>query len=93
MAGLGRRCDQVPIHVGIGKGLVHLSPFGTCADQIGLDGGIGHAEPALHDTRSQHLRSMADGGDGLVRFGKVLHDVQHVLVQTDVLWGAAARRS
>jgi hypothetical protein len=92
MAGPGCRRDQVPIHIGLGKGLVHLSPFGSGAHQIGLDGGIGRAELALHDTsRCQYLLPVADGGDGLVRFGKVPDDVQHVLVQTDVLRGAAPR--
>lgn len=91
MAGPGRRCDQFPIHVGIGKGLVHLPPLGTSAHQIGLDGGLGRAELAFHDTRRcQHLLPVTDGGDGLVRFGKVPHDVQHVLIQADVLRGAPA---
>jgi len=33
---------------------------------------------------------MADGGDGLVRVGEVPDDLQHPLVQADVLWGTPA---
>src|ERR1700675_5197 len=50
------RCDEVPIHIRIGVGVVDLPPLGTCLDQLRLDSRIRRAALSLEDiSRSQYL--------------------------------------
>ena len=86
----GRGSHQVAIHVGLVDADVHVLPAG--ARHVRPHGRVRRAAfPLENACRRQDLRSVTDGGEGLVRLGKVADDLQDILVQTNVLRRSATR--
>jgi hypothetical protein len=46
-----------------------------------------------HASSSQDLWAMANRSDRFIRFGKVTHDGQHAIVESQVLWRSPARQN
>ena len=86
MRGPSRGRDEVPVHVYV---VVVLGGFdvGTTGNfDIRSHGGVAAAaSPANDSRRRQELRAVANGGDRFGRLAKMLHDLQHSIVEPQVL--------
>mmetsp|Transcript_21880 Transcript_21880/g.31771 ORF Transcript_21880/g.31771 Transcript_21880/m.31771 type:complete len:222 (-) Transcript_21880:528-1193(-) len=64
------------------------NPLCACSFHLSLHSRVGCALLALENTCcSQYLLAMANGGHRLLRFKELPHNVQHLVVQGQVLWG------
>ena len=66
-------------------------PGGARGHHIGLDRSVAGAGAALEDARAhQQLGAVADGGDGFAGGVEFTHDLQHALVEAQILGSAPA---
>src|SRR5260370_28630458 len=83
MRGPGWGGEEVAVNYGFGHGEIDVSASGL--SDVGADGGIGAALFTSDDICSgKDLCGMTDGGDGLVRFGKVMNDFDDARVEAGV---------
>ena len=92
MARPGGGGDELAIRVCIREGLVGIDPFGSGAEDVRLDRGVGHAGLALEDVGGhEDLLAVTDRSDRFVLQGEMAHDFDDTVVQSQVFGRPAAR--